>query len=262
MKQCTQSPATTGLVVTYSKSSPTPQVFFLGTRFCVVIFAPPCTCVSLMRSKFFTHGHARSSCSLPRRTDERDISFAYIPSTLRRCACTCFSCLRHTVCIYVLHAYVVSCVIVGTALVLFAVCRLICFFPPSFFVFYLHARIYTRATIAEAEDKNARRSSKRIKRVSYLFFFFKFFLESLPLFARVIKTLLIVHPSLLFVCCLSISVLVVVLFTVHCKMDSSPIVTTHTNNKSKSSRKSLISPSKISSKSLNPEGTRRRKPLS
>ena len=33
-------------------------------------------------------------------------------------------------------------------------------------------------------------------------------------------------------------VLVVVLFTVHCKMDSSPIVTTHTNNKSKSSRKS------------------------
>lgn len=174
MKQCTQSPATTGLVVTYSKSSPTPQVFFLGTRFCVVIFAPPCTCVSLMRSKFFTHGHARSSCSLPRRTDERDISFAYIPSTLRRCACTCFSCLRHTVCIYVLHAYVVSCVIVGTALVLFAVCRLICFFPPSFFVFYLHARIYTRATIAEAEDKNARRSSKRIKRVSYLFSFFFF----------------------------------------------------------------------------------------
>lgn len=47
-----------------------------------------------------------------------------------------------------------------------------------------------------------------------------------------------------FVCCLSISVLVVVLFTVHCKMDSSPIVTTHTNNKSKSSRKSLISPNK------------------
>lgn len=42
---------------------------------------------------------------------------------------------------------------------------------------------------------------------------------------------------------LSISVLVVVLFTVHCKMDSSPIVTTHTNNKSKSSRKSSLSPS-------------------
>lgn len=43
-------------------------------------------------------------------------------------------------------------------------------------------------------------------------------------------------------CCLSISLLVVVLFTVHCKMDSSPIVTTHTNNKSKSSRKSYTSP--------------------
>ena len=139
------------------------------------------------------------------------------------------------------------------------------FYPPSFFVFHLHARIYTRATIAEAEDKNARRSSKRELNafpIVSLFFFFKFSLEPLPLFGRVIKTLLIVHPSLLFVCCLSISVLVVVLFTVHCKMDSSPIVTTHTNNKSKSSRKSLISPSKISSKSLNPEGTRRRKPLS
>lgn len=142
MKQCTQSPATTGLVVTYSKSSPTPQIFFLGTRFCVVIFAPPCTRVSLMRSKFFTHGHARSSCSLPRRTDERDISFAYIPSTLRRCACTCFSCLRHTVCIYVLHAYVVSCVIVGTALVLFAVCCLVRFFPFPFCFLFTRENLY------------------------------------------------------------------------------------------------------------------------
>lgn len=34
------------------------------------------------------------------------------------------------------------------------------------------------------------------------------------------------------------------LFTVHCKMDSSPIVTTHTNDKSKSSRKSLVRPTK------------------
>lgn len=155
MKQCTQSPATTGLVVTYSKSSPTPQVFFLGTRFCVVIFAPPCTCVSLMRSKFFTHGHARSSCSLPRRTDERDISFAYIPSTLRRCACTCFSCLRHTVCIYVLHAYVVSCVIVGTALVLFAVCRLICFFPPFLFCF-----LFTRENLYACDYRRSRRQER------------------------------------------------------------------------------------------------------
>lgn len=43
--------------------------------------------------------------------------------------------------------------------------------------------------------------------------------------------------SILFAVC-QLVVLVVVLFTVHCKMDSSPIVTTHTNNKSKSSRKS------------------------
>ena len=136
---------------------------------------------------------------------------------------------------------------------------------------FLFCFSFTRENLYACNYRRSRRQERtkikqaRIKRVSYrffFFFFFKFSLESLPLFGRVIKTLLIVHPSLLFVCCLSISVLVVVLFTVHCKMDSSPIVTTHTNNKSKSSRKSLISPSKISSKSLNPEGTRRRKPLS
>lgn len=61
---------------------------------------------------------------------------------------------------------------------------------------------------------------------------------------------MIEHPPLFLFFCLSISVLVVVLFTVHCKMDSSPIVTTHTNNKSKSSRKSFVSQSDFQVKTL------------
>lgn len=60
-------------------------------------------------------------------------------------------------------------------------------------------------------------------------------------------------------CCLSISVLVVVLFTVHCKMDSSPIVTTHTNNKSKSSRKSFVSQNNLRPKFSRPKGGKKKK---
>lgn len=76
MKQCTQSPATTGLVVTYSKSSPTPQVFSffsLGIRFYVVTFAPPCTCI-FDTFQILTHGHARFFCE---------------SNTLERHACAC-----------------------------------------------------------------------------------------------------------------------------------------------------------------------------
>lgn len=45
MKQCTQSPATTGLVVTYSKSSPTPQVFFSRNSVLRSYLCTPCTCI-------------------------------------------------------------------------------------------------------------------------------------------------------------------------------------------------------------------------
>lgn len=61
MKQCTQSPATTGLVVTYSKFSPNTSSFlFLGTQFCVDYFCNPYTCITpsgLLRFCTYTHSH-------------------------------------------------------------------------------------------------------------------------------------------------------------------------------------------------------------
>lgn len=139
--------------MTYSKSSPTPQVFFLGTRFCVVTSAPPCTCIFFQaRSKFSKRVHApfvftRSSrqpsneqpflLSHQRRAYSRFV-LAYLCVGLY-CACilSLAYCLWHCTCFICLILFVISS------------CFLFLFFFVIFVINHIR-RIVSRKTIAKA----------------------------------------------------------------------------------------------------------------
>lgn len=162
------------------------------------------------------------------------------------------ACVVYSVISIVLHAYVVS-VLSLHLLFFFFFLRLL--FYSFFFLFFL-CPVSFRFVFFTLTLNQTRRESKTItgeitrdeKRVIPNSFSLSLSLSIIPISIiwsyylhsfRVIKN----YSSniIRFLFCLlfcQLVVLVVVLFTVHCKMDSSPIVTTHTNNKSKSSRKS------------------------
>lgn len=162
------------------------------------------------------------------------------------------ACVVYSVISIVLHAYVVS-VLSLHLLFFFFFLRLL--FYSFFFLFFLcpvsfrFVFFHTHAEPRETRrDENNHRRNHAWRETRYPKFFLSLSLSIILISIiwsyylhsfRVIKN----YSSniIRFLFCLlfcQLVVLVVVLFTVHCKMDSSPIVTTHTNNKSKSSRKS------------------------
>lgn len=157
------------------------------------------------------------------------------------------ACVVYSVISIVLHAYVVS--VLSLHLLFFFFFLRLLFYSFFFFCFsFVLFRFVSFFSHSRWRDENNHRRNHAWRETRYPKFFLSLSLSIILISIiwsyylhsfRVIKN----YSSniIRFLFCLlfcQLVVLVVVLFTVHCKMDSSPIVTTHTNNKSKSSRKS------------------------